>query len=100
MLLNTTSTDDLERTRNQQATHLARSLEHPMNLAETIARDLLVHGRVVTPDERIATALAIDADTLRAAAQDMLEQPPTLAPVGRAGRGDHHTAGRRYLARG
>jgi predicted Zn-dependent peptidase len=94
------SMDDLERTRNQQATHLARSLEHPMNLAETIARDLLVHGRVLTPDERIATALAIDADMLCAAAQEMLDQPPTLVLVGRAGRGDHHTAVRRHLARG
>jgi predicted Zn-dependent peptidase len=91
------SADDLERTRNQQATSLARSLERPMDLAETLARDLLVHGRVLSPDERIATAMAIDADALRAAATAMLSGTPTLVLVGRAGRGDHHEAVRRRL---
>ncbi|MEI7443524.1 MAG: pitrilysin family protein [Burkholderiales bacterium] len=89
--------EDLERTHNQQATHLARSLERPMELAETVARDLLVHGRVVSPDERIATTMAITADDLIAAARAMLAATPTLVLVGRAGRGDHHEAVRRRL---
>lgn len=89
--------DDLERTRNQQATHLARGLERPMDLAESVARDLLAHGRVVSPDERIATTLSVSADDLRAAATHLLSQPPTLVLVGRAGRGDHHAAVRRRL---
>ncbi|HYF58042.1 MAG TPA: pitrilysin family protein [Burkholderiaceae bacterium] len=90
--------EDLERTHNQQATHLARSLERPMELAETVARDLLVHGRVLSPDERIATAMAIGEDALAAAARDLLSRTPTLVLVGRAGRGDHHEAVRRRLA--
>jgi predicted Zn-dependent peptidase len=89
--------EDLERTRNQQATHLARSLERPMELAETIARDLLVHGRVLSPDERIATTMSIGEDALVAAARDLLSRTPTLVLVGRAGRGDHHEAVRRRL---
>jgi predicted Zn-dependent peptidase len=89
--------EDLERTRNQQATHLARSLERPMELAETLARDLLVHGRVLSPDERIATTMAIDEAALTAAARDLLTRTPTLVLVGRAGRGDHHEALRRRL---
>jgi predicted Zn-dependent peptidase len=89
--------EDLERTRNQQATHLARSLERPMDLAETVARDLLVHGRVLSPLERIATTMAIGETELRQAARDLLSQPPTLVLVGRAGRGDHHSAVRRSL---
>jgi len=91
--------EDLERTRNQQATHLARSLERPMDLAETVARDLLVHGRVLSPLERIATTMAIGETELRQAARDLLSQPPTLVLVGRAGRGDHHSAVRRSLDR-
>jgi|APCry1669188879_1035177.scaffolds.fasta_scaffold00166_14 predicted Zn-dependent peptidase len=89
--------EDLERTRNQQATHLARSLERPMELAETVARDLLVHGRVLSPIERIATTMAIGETELQQAARDLLSQPPTLVLVGRAGRGDHHRAVRRSL---
>jgi predicted Zn-dependent peptidase len=91
------SADDLERTRNQQATHLARSLERPMELAESVARDLLAHGRVVSPDERIATTLSISADDLSAAARSLLASPPTLVLVGRGGRGDHLAAVRRRL---
>jgi len=91
--------EDLERTRNQQATHLARSLERPMDLAETVARDLLVHGRVLSPLERIATTMAIGETELRQAARDLLSQPPTLVLVGQAGRGDHHSAVRRSLDR-
>jgi predicted Zn-dependent peptidase len=93
------TTEDLERTRNQQATHLARSLERPMDLAETVARDLLVHGRVLSPLERIATTMAIGETELRQAARDLLSQPPTLVLVGRAGRGDHHSTVRRSLDR-
>jgi predicted Zn-dependent peptidase len=89
--------EDLERTRNQQATHLDRSLERPMELAETVARDLLVHGRVLSPIERIATTMAIGETELQQAARDLLSQPPTLVLVGRAGRGDHHRAVRRTL---
>lgn len=90
--------EDLERTRNQQATMIARSLERPMELAETIARDLLVHGRVVSPDERIAQTMAIGEAELTAAARALLAHVPTLVLVGRAGRGDHHDAVRRRLA--
>jgi hypothetical protein len=68
-----------------------------MELAETIARDLLVHGRVLSPDERIATTMSIGEDALVAAARDLLSRTPTLVLVGRAGRGDHHEAVRRRL---
>lgn len=96
-LTQSVSADDLERTRNQQATHLARSLERPMELAETAARDLLAHGRLISPDERIATALAISAQDLSHAARQMLSASPTLVLVGRAGRGDHHAYIRRRV---
>ena len=47
-------------------------------LAETVARDLLVHGRVLSPIERIATTMAIGETELQQAARDLLSQPPTL----------------------
>lgn len=97
-LTRSVAADDLERTHNQQATHLARSLERPMELAESVARDLLVHGRVLSPDERIATTLAIDGTMISAAAAELLGTTPTLVLVGRAGRGNHHDAVRRRLA--
>ncbi len=89
---------DVERSRNQQATQLARSLERPTALAEWIARDLLMHGRVVSPEERLRVTLSIDAPALQSAAREMLGTPPTLALVGRAGRGDHYARVRRALA--
>lgn len=90
--------EDLERTHSQQTMRLARRLERPMDLAESIATDLFVHGRVLSPDERIAATLATGADALSAAARDLLSRPPTLVMVGRAGRGDHLDAVRRRLA--
>jgi predicted Zn-dependent peptidase len=90
--------EDLERTRNQQATMIARSLERPMELAETVARDLLAHGRVISPEERIAAAMSIGESELTDAARELLSRVPTLVLVGRAGRGDHHDAVRRRLA--
>jgi predicted Zn-dependent peptidase len=80
--------DDLERSRNQQAMRLARSLERPAAFAEWLGRDLLMHDRVVLPGERLAQLQAIDESALRAALTDMLAQRPTLALAGRLGRAD------------
>ncbi|MGE3922060.1 MAG: M16 family metallopeptidase [Lautropia sp.] len=89
--------EDLERTHNQRVLLLAHQHERPMDLVEAVAQDLLVHGRVATPDERIAAARAIDGDALAAAARSLVAAAPTLALVGRAGRGDHLAGLRRRL---
>ena len=80
--------DDVERSRNQQAMRLARSLERPASFAEWLGRDLLAHGRIVPPSERLAQLQAIDEATLRRALADMLARRPTLALAGRLGRVD------------
>jgi predicted Zn-dependent peptidase len=80
--------DDVERSRNQQAMRLARSLERPASFAEWLGRDLLAHGRVVPPSERLAQLQAIDEAALRRALAGMLESRPTLALAGRLGRVD------------
>ncbi|MGE0801309.1 MAG: hypothetical protein AB7O55_23560, partial [Lautropia sp.] len=82
---------------NQRVLLLAHQHERPMDLVEAVAQDLLVHGRVATPDERIAAARAIDGDALAAAARSLVAAAPTLALVGRAGRGDHLAGLRRRL---
>jgi predicted Zn-dependent peptidase len=80
--------DDLERTRNQQLTHLARLQERPLDLAESIGRDLLMQGRATLPQERMVAARAVSSEQLRNAARQLIEQPPTLALVGPAARTD------------
>lgn len=80
--------EDLERVHNQQRMRMARMLESPMALAERIGLDLLENGRARMPDELLATVLATGAEQLSSAAGAMLARDPTLALVGRAGRGD------------
>ena len=90
--------DDVERSRNQQAMRLARSLERPASLAEWLGRDLLMHDRIVLPGERLAQTLAIDEAALRAATAEMLSARPTLTLAGRAGRGNPETLLERAMA--
>ncbi|MEY4862585.1 MAG: hypothetical protein RLZ51_680, partial [Pseudomonadota bacterium] len=91
--------EDLERTRNQQLTYLSRLQERPLDLAESIGRDLLMRGRAVLPEEQIRATQAIGAEQLKQAARILIEQDPTLALVGPAARGDLLGLVRRRLAR-
>ena len=91
--------DDIERSRNQQAMRLSRSLERPASLAEWLGRDLLAHGRVVAPAERLAQLEAIDEAALRGALATMLERRPALALAGRLGRADPQALLRASLGR-
>jgi predicted Zn-dependent peptidase len=92
------SPEDLERTRNQYMSHLARLQERPMDLAETLGRDLLMQGRATLPHERLEAVKALDPEQLRQAAQTLLEHTPTLTLVGPPARGDLFAAVRRRLA--
>jgi predicted Zn-dependent peptidase len=89
--------EDFERARNQLATQVARNLERPGVLAESIARDLLFEGRVILPQGRLDALMAVDTDDLQRAAARMLSQVPTLAMVGRSGRGDPYQLLRQRL---
>jgi predicted Zn-dependent peptidase len=93
------SEEDLERTRNQQLTYLSRLQERPLDLAESIGRDLLMRGRAVLPEEQIRATQAIGAEQLKQAARLLIGQDPTLALVGPAARGDLLGLVRRRLAR-
>ena len=90
--------DDLERARNQQKSNLLMTMERPLALAEAVARDLFLHGRVLSIEEVVDRTARVDAEGLRTAAARMLAERPTLSLVGRAGRGDHYDALMRRLA--
>jgi predicted Zn-dependent peptidase len=90
-------TEEIERTHNQRITLLAHRHERPMDLVEAVARDLVVHGRVPTPEEQIATARAIGSGALMDALRALIATPPTLALVGRTVRGDPLAALQRRL---
>jgi predicted Zn-dependent peptidase len=93
--------EDLERARNQHRANLLMSAERPQALAEIVARDLLLHGRVVPLDEVAARTRSIDEVQLRDVLAGLLDSTPTLSIVGRAGRGDHFgLVSRRLRARG
>jgi predicted Zn-dependent peptidase len=81
---------DLERARNQHRANLLMAAERPQALAESVARDLLLHGRVVPLDEAAARIRDVDEAQLRDVLASLLGATPTLAIVGRAGRGDHY----------
>lgn len=80
--------DDLERTHNQRAMLLAQRQERPLDLAEAVALDLMTEGRVRPPEARLAAEREIGAERLSATMRALIASPPSLALVGRAGRGD------------
>jgi predicted Zn-dependent peptidase len=98
-LIERVDADDLQRARNQHRANLLMSAERPQALAESVARDLLLHGRVVPLEELAARIMTIDAAQLQAVLGDILSVTPTLSVVGRAGRGDHFAKLSRRLGR-
>lgn len=89
--------DDLERTHNQRDMLLAQRLERPMDLVEAVAQDLMTRGQVTEPEAQRRAERRIDGASLAATMAGLLERPPTLALVGRAGRGDPLAALQRRL---
>jgi len=77
---------DVERVRNQHRAALWMSLERPLGMAESIARELLTRGAVPSVEEQIARVEAIGIDEFQRAAQDLLQTAPSLCVVGKAGR--------------
>jgi predicted Zn-dependent peptidase len=89
--------EDLERTHHQFAMHWARTLERPLDLAEIVARDLMMAGVVTPPEHHLQRLQSIDTKTLQATLNTVLSYTPTLVQVGPAGRGDHYAHLRRRI---
>ncbi|MCB1497551.1 MAG: insulinase family protein [Bauldia sp.] len=77
------SDKELKRARSQLRAGLLMTLESPAARAGQLARQLLLFGRIVSPEELIERIEAIGVDDLRALANRIFRSgPPTLATVG------------------
>jgi predicted Zn-dependent peptidase len=78
----TLSPAEFARARAQLKAGLLMGLEGCAGQADWLGRALLVHGRIVSPAEAIATLEAVTLEQARAAGAAMLATPPALAAVG------------------
>jgi predicted Zn-dependent peptidase len=82
--VDTISDKELKRARAQLRAGLLMTLESPAARAGQLARQLLLFGRVIPPDELVARIEAIDTAAVRDLAAKIFSGPPTLATVGPA----------------
>jgi predicted Zn-dependent peptidase len=78
----TLSPAEFARARAQLRAGLLMGLEGCAGQADWLGRSLLVHGRIVSPAEALATLEAVTLDQARDAGAAMLATPPALAAVG------------------
>jgi predicted Zn-dependent peptidase len=76
------SEKEVLRARAQLRAGLLMTLESPAARAGQLARQLLLFGRIIPPDELVARVEAIDAEQVRALAARLFSGNPTLASVG------------------
>lgn len=79
---------DLTRARHQWALRMARTLERPGAQLEAAALELLSLGRVRTPADRLAAAMAVDDQAVRAVFQRLLAAGVAAGLSGSLRRGD------------
>ena len=73
---------ELDRARTQARAALLMSLETPWGQAAYVARQLLVHGRLVEPSEVLENLAAVTLDEVRAAGAAMVAGPRARATIG------------------
>jgi len=73
---------EVKRARAQLRAGLLMTLESPAARAGQLARQILLFGRVIPPDELVARIEAIDAERVRELAARIFSGVPTLASVG------------------
>ncbi|MBA5778392.1 insulinase family protein [Stappia sp. F7233] len=77
------SQEEIERSKAQIRAGLLMSLESPAARAGQIARQIMIHGRVLTLDEIEGKIGAVDADQVRRLAADTFTgADPTMAAIG------------------
>jgi predicted Zn-dependent peptidase len=74
--------DELKRARAQIRAGLLMSLESTSSRAEQLARQLLVYGRPIPPEEINDHILAVDADAARKVAERCFATRPTVTALG------------------
>ncbi|MFC7551107.1 M16 family metallopeptidase [Pseudoroseomonas wenyumeiae] len=78
--------DELDRAKAQLRASVLMSLESTGSRCEQLARQLQVHGRIITPDETKAKIAAVTIEDVQAAAAMIFRSRPTLAALGPAGK--------------
>ncbi len=78
---------DLDRARNQIAVRRLHDAEKPLRRLEDAALEVFVRGSLRAPDEALGRLLAVTADEVRAAFEQMLAAGPSAAIVGSVRRG-------------
>ena len=73
---------ELDRVRTQARAGLLMSMESPWGQAHYVARQLVLHGRLVEPSEVLADLDAVTLDAARAAGRAMLSGPRARATIG------------------
>ena len=88
----TPSTQEVARSRAQLKAGLLMSLESSSARAEQMARQLMVHGRLLPTGELIAKVDAVDEESIRAFASKILRSKPSVAVVGAGARSREHAS--------
>ena len=73
---------EVDRVRTQARAGLLMSMESPWGQAHYVARQLILHGRLIEPSEVLADLDAVTLEQVRAAGQDMLCGPRARATIG------------------
>lgn len=76
---------ELARAKAQLRASLLMSRESTSNRAESLAHQLLVHGRAITTEETLARLDAVDADSVARVASRLRAGRPTVAAMGPIG---------------
>ena len=74
--------DETNRALAQMRASLLMQQESVSNLAETMARQMMIFGRLISPQEWLEKIEAITVDDMRRIASQLLTQKPVLAGIG------------------
>jgi len=77
---------EVARARAQHKASILMSLESPTGRAEQLARHLLIYGRAIPPEELKARVEAVDAASIRRAAERLAKTKPSVAALGPIGK--------------
>ena len=77
---------ELQRARAQLKAGILMSMESTASRSDQIARNILIHDRVIPPEEIIERIDAVDRAAIGAVASGLRDCRPTLATIGPADR--------------
>ena len=90
--------DEVRRSRAQLKAGILMSLESTNSRCEQLARQLMVHSRILTVEEVVAQIEAVDAEAVVKVANRLFRTVPTFAAIGPLGKVTGYNAIRESLA--